>query len=692
MAERSTERGIGREASREERTRKGATHLLVIGIDKYQYCPKLYNAVRDAKAFKDILIKRFQFQEKHLVTLFDQEATQNNIFKALSELVDKVEEGDNVVIYFSGHGEYEKSIDEGYWVPVEGRLSQPGTYLSNSRIIKYLKAIRSHHTLLVVDSCFSGSLFLERKLRGVERLESLPSRWLITSGRNEVVSDGKPGDHSPFADSLLQYLEHNQQDHIPVTSLIEHVIESTVYNASQTPRGEPIPNVGHKGGQFYFHQRATQVVANERIAQAPDVQTKVVSPQRSWNGISRLNKNLLLWGLPLLIIMASIWIYQSIKSPVPILEPVSSHIVHGYHPYWMGGTYENYNFDFLDRISLYSYQLDPKTGSFTNAMEMDNFKVGDLVQKAHQKDCQVLLSISNHGRTENKVFLDNASGQQEKLFELLATLLEKTDADGINVNFEEMPRNYGEKFTQFIVRLQESLNSTIYNNKYAPRNTFLDFGSQTDSLNLKNEKVKTYLVHVGLFYHDQDFYQLEQLDTLVDQFIFAAYDFSKYDSLQIDGPLAPLETTDGKASTASSIEYLIAQGISKEKLILGLPFYGTVWGSASTEPFTPSEFLEHNTFGGLQRIFGKTKSLNFQYSETSQNAFLVYEASDIPSKKVDTKYRYLKVWSDDNLTLSHKYRWAIEQGLGGISIWALGYDEGLEVSNALQKEKESLKN
>jgi len=27
--------------------------------------------------------------------------------------------GDNLLIYFSGHGFYDKGIDEGYWIPVE---------------------------------------------------------------------------------------------------------------------------------------------------------------------------------------------------------------------------------------------------------------------------------------------------------------------------------------------------------------------------------------------------------------------------------------------------------------------------------------------------------------------------------------------------------------------------------------------
>ena len=53
---------------------------------------------------------------------------------------------------------------------------------------------------MIVDSCFSGSLFMRFKSVGLaERLEHIPSRWGLTAGRNEVVADGKMGNNSPFA-------------------------------------------------------------------------------------------------------------------------------------------------------------------------------------------------------------------------------------------------------------------------------------------------------------------------------------------------------------------------------------------------------------------------------------------------------------------------------------------------------------
>lgn len=246
-------RSIGFQEMAQGSVPQGVNYLLVIGIDEYTHCPRLYNAVKDAQAFADLLTEKYQFDVSHVKMLFNAQATQQSIYEAFKRLVQQVTPNDNLVVYFSGHGEFEADIEEGYWIPAEAALGFHGQYIPNSRIIKYLQSINSHHTFLVVDSCFSGAMFAHRKLDPKHRLEKDPSRWLLTSGRKEVVSDGKPGDHSPFADNLLYLLKNNADAGLSVTSLINYVVDVTIENAQQTPRGEPLNIQSHKGGQFFFH-------------------------------------------------------------------------------------------------------------------------------------------------------------------------------------------------------------------------------------------------------------------------------------------------------------------------------------------------------------------------------------------------------------------------------------------------------
>ena len=242
----------------EKHTPPPINHLLVIGIDEYEHLPNLFNAVRDAKAFVEVLCSKYEFDRSLTQTLFNHSATRRNITLALSQYVRKLTDRDNIVIYFSGHGYFERELNEGYWIPSDGELGHTDSYLSNQRIATYLNAIKSNHIFLVVDSCFSGALFKERYTYQPILDEKIPSRWALTSGRMEPVMDGKPGDHSPFADNILFFLKNNQKERFSILQLVENVKQGTAFNAEQIPRGEPLQGVGHKGGVFFFRLKSNE--------------------------------------------------------------------------------------------------------------------------------------------------------------------------------------------------------------------------------------------------------------------------------------------------------------------------------------------------------------------------------------------------------------------------------------------------
>lgn len=239
-------------------TSSGKNYLLVIGIDDYAHCPTLFNAVKDAQAIVKILQDRYRFEAIHTTTLYDKAASKANIYNAFRAIKRKVTSKDNLLIYFSGHGEYDKDFDEGYWIPVEAEVTATHQYIANSEIKNILSAIPAHHTFLMADSCFSGSLFAKGRGKDISlRKERDPSRWGLTAGRNEIVTDGKPGDNSPFAKSILYQLQHADQP-IGVAALCDKVLEVVSANANQIPRGEPLKVDGHQGGQFVFHLKQNE--------------------------------------------------------------------------------------------------------------------------------------------------------------------------------------------------------------------------------------------------------------------------------------------------------------------------------------------------------------------------------------------------------------------------------------------------
>jgi hypothetical protein len=242
-------------------------HLLLIAIDEYAgSIPALSNAVRDAEAFAKVLLERYRFEETAITRLHNARATRAEILKTLRHYVDTLTADDCLLIYYSGHGTYDAKFDEGYWVPADATAADDAQFIASGDLVVRLRACAAHHIVLISDSCFSGSLFVENKdvTAFANRVDGLPSRWGIASGRHETVSDGVRGKNSPFADQLLYFLEKNQQPHLPIASLAQHVEIAVAQNAKQTPIARPLQNVGDRGGQFIFRLR--DVKSPEQLA------------------------------------------------------------------------------------------------------------------------------------------------------------------------------------------------------------------------------------------------------------------------------------------------------------------------------------------------------------------------------------------------------------------------------------------
>ena len=92
----------------------GRYHALVIGVNDYQYLPKLETAINDASAVADVLRQFYGFE----VTLM-LNPTRGDIIRALDKLRADLTERDNLLIYYAGHGVLDVEADEGFWQPVD---------------------------------------------------------------------------------------------------------------------------------------------------------------------------------------------------------------------------------------------------------------------------------------------------------------------------------------------------------------------------------------------------------------------------------------------------------------------------------------------------------------------------------------------------------------------------------------------
>ena len=255
-------RGVVNTTSAAQNIKIGAYYALIIGADHYRgvWTP-LKNAVNDAKAVQQTLEQYFHFD--YFKTLYNEQATRANIIKAMEWLVSKVQENDNVLIYYSGHGEFNKALNKGYWVPIDAQTNSVSDFISNSVIQDFLKAINSRHTLLLADACFSGDIFRGSVNTNVDpstdkyykKIYELKSRQAISSGGIEPVMDGGRDGHSVFTYYLLEALKNNSNHYMDAEQLYSKIKIPIVNNSSQSPILSPIKDTGDEGGQFIFIRR-----------------------------------------------------------------------------------------------------------------------------------------------------------------------------------------------------------------------------------------------------------------------------------------------------------------------------------------------------------------------------------------------------------------------------------------------------
>ncbi len=236
---------------------KGKNYILSIAIDQYRdkSFNLLNNAKFDAERLQNILIDKYGFDTIQDI-LVDKFATREGIIGALENLNGFLTANDNVIIYFAGHGKINPKTKIGFWIPYDATNSSTHNYINNSTVIDCVKGFEAKHVLIISDSCFSGT-FLSQS-RGVDsnnyysKLDTNHSRWLLSSGRDEIVSDGEPGLGSPFANSLIEFLDGNTNKVFSFSELAIKVTKDTSSLAKQQPIFAPLSFFPHEGGEMIF--------------------------------------------------------------------------------------------------------------------------------------------------------------------------------------------------------------------------------------------------------------------------------------------------------------------------------------------------------------------------------------------------------------------------------------------------------
>ena len=173
----------------------GKTRALIVGISKYELIDTLQYADRDAQVFADYLRKnKFWGIDKDDVTLLvNDKAKYGDLTVQLQRIAMVSKPGDNLLFYFSGHGDVEirTMFNRGYLLAYD---TNPINYMANGLRVDDLKDIfvtlltNNVKVIIVTDACRSGKL--AGGLKGVEfTAAAISSMWM-----NEIkILSSQPG-------------------------------------------------------------------------------------------------------------------------------------------------------------------------------------------------------------------------------------------------------------------------------------------------------------------------------------------------------------------------------------------------------------------------------------------------------------------------------------------------------------------
>lgn len=387
--------------------------------------------------------------------------------------------------------------------------------------------------------------------------------------------------------------------------------------------------------------------------------------------MSPLRRNLLIFSFFSIfsLIIVGYFYWQNnlpLVSPIALIEsitktiPPKSKIVYGFLPYWNLKLADQLHISPLTHLAYFAIDLnaDGTLNKKTNKKELEpgwnkfntkeNQKVFYQSRLLGQKQILTLTAMD----TDLIESLVDQPANRNNAIKNILDLLINSSYDGLNIDFEY-----------------------VGDPDQSTRNNFSIF---LKDLSSECKKIKPFCtIDIDIFGDTADKIRLWDLATLnpyVDHVIVMAYDYYRKSSTKA-GPVAPLTGACINSQTENCLDQDISTNLAKilklvpsEKILLGIPFYGYEWQTAS-EDFMANTYPKTGSLATYQRIKSifenpKVTSISAKWSIGTFSPYLVYHEDN----------NIYQIQFENAQSLEYKMKLVKDANLGGVAIWALGYE------------------
>ncbi|MGV3541473.1 MAG: glycosyl hydrolase family 18 protein [Rufibacter sp.] len=321
-------------------------------------------------------------------------------------------------------------------------------------------------------------------------------------------------------------------------------------------------------------------------------------------------------------------------------EPLGKKVF-GWHPYWLGETWNTYDFSNLNTIAWFSYEVNPTTGGYST---IRNWNTTKLIEAAHAAGVKVVLTVTLFGASGNATLLNNPTARQN-LINNLITVVKSRGGDGVNIDFESVATAEKEELTQFMNDVSERFHAEIPGSRVSIALPALASKAAYDVAAM----------------------------TKVDDFLIMGYDYW-YSGSPTAGPVAPLAPSSfafwgPTLNLTKSVDDYLAKGIPASKLFLAIPFYGRRWATTNNT-IGANSVTENSKVASASRTYAAakeeiaTKGYTRQWNAEGAAPYYVYQENG----------QWFQTFYEDVQSLGMKMDLINSRNLAGMGIWALGYD------------------
>ena len=309
----------------------------------------------------------------------------------------------------------------------------------------------------------------------------------------------------------------------------------------------------------------------------------------------------------------------------------------GYYPYWMQGSFQPNDLDLETFTHInHAFAWPNEQGDIIAPTGMLDPSIADYI---HINNRKIILSLGGWGTDQTAGFVSSTS-TFELRSQFITNIIDKMITygyDGVDIDWEH-PQSVTQKnnLTKFI----EELDSTLYE--------------------LDPEFLITMAVPTSNW--SGQWYDFSSLRPHIDFFNAMTYDIhgSWSSNAGHNSPLYQSPPGDPDGSVETGINYLInTRGLPQSKINMGIPFWGKKYNASQINGSFNGSVVDMHYSEILPLI---NNGWDYQWDNNAKCPYLVKnDQSQI-------------ITYDNPLSVQRKCEFAKDRNLGGVMVWALGYD------------------